>query len=130
MISLKLKSRLLGLWVWVGVGVACSLVCCAPSATGGFDDKGYQHAKYDYRVDATHSPDSAIPKQNLLGNDWKIDNFYRNGSHSVAPKETDSYVTKYGFDVNDDGKIDFFRDDYLYDLRFKHLKRDAVIWLR
>jgi hypothetical protein len=86
MTSLKLRSGLLRLRVWVGV--TCSLVCCAPSATGGFDDKGYQHTKYDYRVDATHPPDSAIPNENLLGNDWKIDNFYRNGSHSVALKET------------------------------------------
>lgn len=119
-------------WGLFGLGLCASsgFLACSPSATGGFDDKGYQHAIYDYRVDATHPADAAIPDENLLGNDWKIDNFYRTGHKGVAPKETDGYLTKYGFDINDDGKIDFEKDDYLYDLRFKHLQRDAVIWLR
>lgn len=116
--------------ILLGFSTCISSVGCAPGATGAFDDKGYQHATYGYRVDATHPRDPEIAKENLLGNAWKNDNFYYNEMRSLAQKATEAYLTKYEFDVNDDGLSDFEQEDFLYDLRFKHLKRDAVIWLR
>ena len=110
--------------------LACWLGGCAPGASGAFDDKGYQHATYAYRVDATHAPDPSIANENLLGNDWKLDNFFHNVRDSLAPKRTENYLTQYKLDLNDDGKADVEKEDFLYDLRFKHLKRDALIWLR
>ena len=118
----------------VGLGLLFCLACwlggCAPGASGAFDDKGYQHATYAYRVDATHAPDANIANGNLLGNEWKLDNFYRNARDRLAPKRTENYLTQYELDLNDDGKADAEEEELLYDLRFKHLKRDALIWLR
>lgn len=110
--------------------LACGLGGCGRGATGVFDDKGYQHTVYDYRVNATHVPDPSVANENLLGNDWKLDNFYYDEMHTLVQKRTEPYMATYDFDSNDDGKSDFSQEDFLYDLRFKHLKRDAVIWLR
>ncbi len=121
-----LRRVVMGLWICI----ACSLVGCTPSATGAFNDKGYQHTAYGYRVDATHAPTPNIANENLLGTDWKLDNFYYKESNALAPKATEEYLTEYEFDVDGDGKSDFTKEDFLYDLRFKHLKRDALIWLR
>lgn len=110
--------------------LASGLAGCTPHATGTFDDKGYQHTIYGYRVDATHAPDPKIAKENLLGEDWKLDNYYRDQELGLAPKTTDDYLTKFEFDTNGDGKPDFNKEELLYDLRFKHMKRDATIWLR
>jgi len=112
------------------LSVLCTTVGCGPSATGGFDDKGYQHTKFDYRVDAARASDPGISNGNLLGSNWKLDNFYHGETNSLVQKSSESYRTEYDFDTNDDGKADFSQEDFLYDLRFKHLKRDAVIWLR
>jgi hypothetical protein len=114
----------------LSLSFAGGLAACGPSATGAFDDRGYQHTTYHYRVDATHAADPQVANENLLGNDWKLDNYYYDSTNSLAQKATEPYRIKYELDINDDGKTDFSQEDFFYDLRFKHLKRDALIWLR
>jgi len=128
MVNRGLQRVVLGLLMWV---VACGLVGCVATPNGSFDDKGYRHTAYGYRVDAVHAPDPKIANENLLGNDWKADNFYRDdATKELVQKATEDYRTTYEFDVDGDGKSDYEKEKFLYDLRFKHLKRDAVIWLR
>jgi hypothetical protein len=125
-----LKSGFQRVMLGFALSVLCTLVGCGPSATGAFDDKGYQHAKFGYRVDATHASDPEIANGSLLGSNWKLDNFYFGETNSLVQKSSEQYRTEYDFDTNDDGKSDFSHEDFLYDLRFKHLQHDAVIWLR
>lgn len=117
----------------VVVGFVLSVLCslgCGPSATGAFDDKGYQHTKFGYRVDGALAADPEIANGSLLGKNWKLDNFYFGETNSLVQKSSEQYRTNYDFDTNGDGESDFSQEEFLYDLRFKHLQRDAVIWLR
>src|SRR4051812_42297778 len=100
--------------------LAASMLGCSPSATGAFDDKGYRHETYGYRVGATHPPDPKFANESLLGDSWKIDNFYHSGSSGLSQKSTEEYRIEYEFDINGDGTKDASREDFLYDLRFKH----------
>ena len=123
------KARLSG-WAGFFVCFACC-VGCGPSTTGAFDDKGYKQLIHGYRVAGRHAEDASVPQESLLGSDWKLDNFYyENGGKSLVQKTSPEYRISYELDYNDDGKIDLTSEEFLYDLRFTHLKRDGVIWLR
>ncbi|MGC4087570.1 MAG: hypothetical protein QM756_06695 [Polyangiaceae bacterium] len=109
-----------------GFGVALLLVsasACAPVSRGRFDASGYENTLYQYRV----RPSPATGK--LLGDGWWLDNYFeQNGK--MAPKTSAAYKTKYLLDSNGDGATDVRESALLYDLRFKHRQRDAVIMLR
>jgi hypothetical protein len=104
---------------------------CAPPATAAFDAHGYHHLTYNYRVGGIFAADPNVAPQNLLGNDWKLDNFKVDPeSDSIVQKDSKPYLTEYEFDVNDDNVTDGKKQDFLFDLRFNHLERDAIVWLR
>jgi hypothetical protein len=97
----------------LGIWVACS----TPKA-GVLDAHGYVNSTYGYRVGLT-DPE-------VFGADWGVDNFRKDGS----PKESGAYMTRFFLDLDGDGQVDEHQEEYLYDLRLKNKRSDAVIWLR
>lgn len=112
------------------LSAALGALGCSSKATAAFDDKGYEHLSYHYRVGAKQPGDSSIPKENLLGNEWKIDNLFRDKQGNAKQKDADRYMTEFELDFEDDGEVDQKARKFLYDLRFKHLEHDALIWIR
>lgn len=102
---------------------ALGLVACGVPATAGFDGYGYKHETYGYRVLNQRA-------QDLLPADWELDNLYLTASKKLEQKRSDDYLVTFNFDMNGDGTNDRKERGFLYDLRFKHVQRDAVIWLR
>jgi len=96
---------------------------CTRNGGGAFDARGYVNEKREYRVVGSESA--------LLGDDWQLDNYYQRqpGGHWIQ-KDADDYVANYKLDLDGDGKFDETYRTYLYDLRWKHRKHNAVIWLR
>lgn len=71
----------------------------------------------------------------ILGPDWRIDNYVRTAGGSGTSKWTQkggpSYLTDRSFDFDGDGQTDVKRtDEPIYDLLLTHRKTDGVIWLR
>ncbi|MBI5490159.1 MAG: hypothetical protein HY905_22685 [Deltaproteobacteria bacterium] len=71
------------------------------------------------------------PRYDLMGADWRLDNFVLN-DHGLptAVKATDEYTTELEFDVDGDGEDDREGTFRLYVLRFEHRRDPGVIWLR
>jgi len=61
---------------------------------------------------------------------WKLDNLYKDRAGKLKPKKVPEYLTEFDLDVDGDGDTDSIKNEFLFDLRFKHLSRDATIWLR
>lgn len=94
---------------------------CGPKPTGAFDAQGYKNSEYGYRIAGTEA---------LLGDEWKLDNLYPGMNKKLEVKKGDEYQTKYELDYDGDGATDRTVKAQLYDLRYKHLRRDALVWLR
>jgi hypothetical protein len=108
----------------VAAGVlAVGLLACGPPATVAFDGYGYKHQKYGYRL-LNQSGDKLLPPE------WQLDNLYWTPSKKLEQKHTPDYLATFRFDMNGDGATDRDEQGFLYDLRFKHTKRDATIWVR
>jgi hypothetical protein len=107
----------------VTVGVALGVLACGPPATVAFDGYGYKHQGYGYRV-LNQGGDRLLPPE------WALDNLYWTSSKKLEQKHTPDYLATFKFDIDGDGDTDRDEKGFLYDLRFKHTKRDAVIWLR
>lgn len=107
----------------VAVGVALGVVACGPPTTVAFDGYGYKHQGYGYRV-LNQSGDKLLPPE------WQLDNLYWTPTKKLEQKHTPDYLATFKFDMDGDGATDRDEKGFLYDLRFKHTKRDAVIWLR
>jgi len=95
---------------------------CARNGGGAFDARGYVNEKREYRVVGSESA--------LLGDDWQLDNYYQKPGGHWIQKDADDYLANYELDLDGDGKFDKTYRTYLYDLRWKHRKHNAVIWLR
>jgi hypothetical protein len=111
--------------IWVGtlgLWAACAGVACGPRNTATFDNYGYKNDRYGYRLLAESG--------DLMGPSWKLDNLYKDPSGKLKPKKVPEYLTQFDLDVDGDGDTDSIKDEFLFDLRFKHLQRDATIWLR
>lgn len=108
----------------VAAGVlAVGLLACGPPATVAFDGYGYKHQKYGYRL-LNQSGDKLLPPE------WQLDNLYWTPAKKLEQKHTPDYLATFSFDMNGDGATDRDERGFLYDLRFKHTKRDATIWVR
>lgn len=108
----------------VAAGVlAVGLLACGPPATVAFDGFGYKHQKYGYRL-LNQSGDKLLPPE------WQLDNLYWTPAKKLEQKHTPDYLATFSFDMNGDGATDRDEQGFLYDLRFKHTKRDATIWVR
>lgn len=108
----------------VAAGVlAVGLLACGPPATVAFDGYGYKHQKYGYRL-LNQSGDKLLPPE------WQLDNLYWTPAKKLEQKHTPDYLATFRFDMNGDGATDRDERGFLYDLRFKHTKRDATIWVR
>ncbi|HEY5957958.1 MAG TPA: hypothetical protein VIV60_15450, partial [Polyangiaceae bacterium] len=94
---------------------------CGPKSTAVFDQYGYLNDAYHYRVVTT--------SQQLMGQEWLLDNFYRRG-RDLEAKSAAGYLIDYLLDTNGDGKPDRTEQTFLYDLRFTHRAHDAHVWLR
>lgn len=94
---------------------------CGPKPTGAFDAQGYKNSEYGYRIAGTES---------LLGDEWQLDNLYPGSNNKLQVKKGDEYLTRYELDYDGDGATDKTVEAQLYDLRYKHLRRDALVWLR
>jgi hypothetical protein len=95
--------------------------CGASRPKSGFDTQGYYNGPYGYRV--VHAVDSK------LDGNWLLDNFYMRRGR-LEEKDGDSYLIEYALDTTGDGEGDRLEKLPVYDLRYKHKQRDAVIWLR
>lgn len=108
----------------VAAGVlAVGLLACGPPATVAFDGYGYKHQKYGYRL-LNQGGDKLLPPE------WQLDNLYWTPAKKLEQKQTPDYLATFSFDMNGDGATDRDEQGFLYDLRFKHTKRDATIWVR
>jgi hypothetical protein len=103
--------------------LALGAAACGPPSTVAFDGYGYKHQAYGYRL-LNQSGDK------LLSPEWQLDNLYWTQTKELKQKHTPDYLATFKFDMDGDGDTDRDEKGFLYDLRFKHTKRDAVIWLR
>ncbi len=103
---------------------ALGVVACGPPATAVFDGYGYKHETYGYRLL------NQAQKEQLLPPEWSLDNLYLTKSKNLEQKHTPDYMATFKFDTDGDGATDKDESGFLYDLRFKHAQRDAVIWMR
>jgi len=97
---------------------------CGPSLRGSFSSTGFAHSDYPYRV-VSPSP----PGYQILGPEWRLDNYYLRRGKLEAKKGAD-YESDYYVDVNRDGKADDLGEFHTYDLRYVHKRTAGVIWLR
>jgi hypothetical protein len=97
-------------------------IACHPAPAGSLTPAGYQHDTFKYKI--------SKPLPGFLGDDWKLDNYYKDEDGSYAPKHDGMYLTTYHFDVDDDGKVDYHEKALTYDLRLQNKKHEAFIWLR
>ena len=98
-------------------------VGCAPPATGTFTPMGYRSTDYDYQV-------AAFQNGQLLPTTWQLDNYYLSTGKTLEPKKVDSYVTELELDLDGDGSYETKSKQFAYDLRFKNLVHDGVIFVR
>ena len=116
------------------VALACGLGACGVGgprpalSTAQFNESGYVHHVYRYRVLRVSGADASKPLA-LLGDDWELDNVYFQDGR-LKHKVTDEFLTTYRFDTDGDGVTDAYENVFIYDLRFKHRKRDALIFTR
>jgi len=105
---------------------------CGPTARGAVSPDGFHHNDYGYRVSAVHGG-------GLMAEPWKLDNFYEDTEFDansgvtqnvVKPKDGKDYVVVYDLDHDGDGETDDSVKELVYDLRFKHLVHDGVVFLR
>lgn len=102
-----------GLWLLSG---------CAPRARGVVSPDGFTHTDYHYKL-------VAEPSGQLMPEKWKIDNYYeKDGTLNV--KDTPEYSIEYELDKDGDGEFETTVKELRYDLRFKHLVHDGVVFLR
>ncbi len=108
---------------FAGIGLlALASAGCGPKGKGAVGPEGYSHSDYGYRVLAT-------PEGSLLDSDWKLDNFYEKQG-GLFEKDAKDYVTTYELDFDGDGTYETQSEEHIYDLRFKHLRHDGVIFIR
>src|SRR5262245_38596752 len=112
-VSVRLRFALLAL-----LGAASS--ACSSPGKGAVTPEGYRSSEYSYSV-------KARPDGKLMGSEWKLDNFY--GEYPVEKMSKD-YLTKFEFDVDGDGATDTQSEQFVYDLRFKHLVHDGRVFVR
>jgi hypothetical protein len=110
---------------FVGLVVVPS-TSCRPAAVGKINHQGYVHEKYSYRLAPKDVSASGIL---LMDPDWLLDSHYAKKGKFVE-KRTNEYMERLTVDGDNDGKWEFSGDVPIYDLRFLHRNRDAVIWLR
>lgn len=109
-------------WPALGLLLFATISGCGSSVPPGtFDARGYVNGQYEYRVLAGQG--------GVLGEHWLLDNFYMRRNR-LTPKDADPYQTEFELDVDGDGEGDTTREQPLYDLRYKHKQRDAIIWIR
>lgn len=91
-----------------------------------FTPQGMHQEPYGYDVAYQDATSKAF-----LPEAWRLDNFYKNSwSPQPIAKETGEYVTEFGFDTDDDGKVNATQQQLAYDLRFENRLTAGVIWLR
>lgn len=99
-----------------------------PHQTAGYvDSAGYRSELYSYSVQALPGKDT------IMGDGWKVDNFYQRGKLESArwlPKEAEEYETTYSLDLDGDGKTDEDVDTNRYDLKLTHAEHDGVVSIR
>ena len=66
----------------------------------------------------------------VLSERWLLDNFFTDPGGKLTAKDTPDYMTRFDLDLDGDGHSEVTKAAPLYDLRYKHKQRDAVIWLR
>jgi hypothetical protein len=108
----------------VSIAALLFVSCKAPGA-GTFTPDRFAHARYSYEVRYfEHGP------ENLLGADWRLDNYVWAKGAPKKEKQGDDYVIHRQYDMNDDGEVDTKADEQYYDLLLEHRRKDAAIWLR
>jgi hypothetical protein len=99
------------------------LSCAKP--TKSFTPDRFVHDEYAYAVHyLSQGP------ENLLGADWRLDNYVWNKGVPKKQKQGGEYVVHREYDMNDDGEVDTKADEPYYDLLLEHRRKDATIWVR
>ncbi len=102
--------------------LVATTVGCGPKPSGSITPAGYQNAKYKYSV-------STLPGGGLMGNEWKLDNFYVKRKELIE-KDAKDYIVTLELDNDGDGEFETKAKQHTYDLRFENLVHDGVIFLR
>ena len=102
--------------------LALGVSACGPRGGGVISPEGFKHSEHAYEVTAAASGQ-------LMSDQWKLDNYYE-GTFGYKPKSAPRYVVTYQLDRDGDGEYERNAQELMYDLRFKHLVHDGVIYLR
>jgi hypothetical protein len=127
------RSWVVGLVVAAATLAGCGMSKSAKDAAA-FDEYGYRNNRFGYRVLQSPNANNSLT-HGLMDDAWLFDNLYEKKTRSgkgvdLKPKDTAEYVTTFAFDTDGDGRDDRREKNFVYDLRFKHRQRDAVIFLR
>ena len=107
----------------LAAAVLLTATACAHRG-GTFAPDGFHHSRYEYGVRYADPAELRV-----MSEDWRLDNYERT-EDGLEPKESDFYRTFLEFDTNRDGGYDAAENVPTFELRFKHVKTDAVVWLR
>ncbi len=107
----------------LGLITVLALTSCAPAPRGAFSASGYQSRAYGYSV-------VALPDGQVLPSSWQLDNYYFHPNGRLLPKTADGYLVKLHLDIDGDGNYETSRKEHTYDLRYKNLVDEGVIFLR
>lgn len=115
-----MRKRLLGLVLAVA-GVAAG---CAEGSGNVWTKEGFEQKTYGWKAGFPAG------QAELVGGDWKLDNWTRNPGGTYEEKDGAQYVANLGHDEDGDGKLatDEFKRTFFYDLRFTNVHNNGIIW--
>ena len=116
---MKLRSYLCG---GLLLGSLAAFAACRLSPQGALTADGYQSRGPAYRVVKTGA--------SFLDEGWMLDNYYMNQRGAFVPKDSGIYRTSFLLDGDGDGKFEETQEALTYDLRFRHRRHAAFIWVR
>ncbi len=112
---------------WRGLIVVLlgAVVACAKQQSGAFGPRAYVHHEYPYSVAYVGSGPSQF-----LSADWALDNYQWKKNAPSKLKQGGEYELRRHYDTDDDGNVDEHETAPVFDLLFRHVHKDAEIWLR
>lgn len=86
-------------------------------------ENGVQHATYDYAI--AYQPGT----QELMGSEWRLDNFAPGEEGLGVPKTTDRYMRSLALDHDGDDRVDARASTPAVDFLFNHRRNDGVVFV-
>jgi hypothetical protein len=90
---------------------------------GTLQDDVFRHVTYDYGVTLARGSGQ------LMGDDWRLDNYVATPNGLGEPKRTSAYMSRISLDHDGDDVRDMNLSIPTYDLLFKHRRNDGLIFV-